>query len=269
MRPINETKELRKIQLDILKHVDAFCKKNGIKYFLSGGSTIGAVRHHGYIPWDDDIDIMMLREDYDHFISLYTQNDTSKYRLHYYKNDNSFTFPFVKIDDSDTVLIELVNNKVDNMGINIDLFPIDVVPNKKSMQKRLYNVTSFIMAIMALKDTVPSPDRSWYKNAVLYISRILLHPVRMITLVHILDKNALRYCNLKSDYCGVVLWGYGMREINLRKNWDKAIMIPFEDMLAPVPEGYDNYLTCVYGDYMKLPPEDKRISHHGFNAWWK
>jgi len=269
MKEIIDISELRRVQLDILKHIDNFSKHNGIKYFLSGGTMIGAVRHHGYIPWDDDIDIMMLRDDYEHFISLYTQKDTSKYRLNYYKNDKSFTFPFVKIDDSETVMLEDVNYKVDGMGINIDLFPIDVIPNDKHQQRKLYSRTSFLMNLFALKNVTPSKERSWYKNAILYISRIMLLPIPMRALVRKLDENALQYRHLQSDYCGVAVWGYGEREINLKKNWDNVLELPFEDTIAPVPEGYDNYLTCVYGNYMQLPPEDKRVSHHGFKAYWK
>lgn len=269
MKEITEIAELRKIQLDILKHIDVFCKENQIKYFLSGGTMIGAVRHHGYIPWDDDIDIMMLRNDYEKFISLYTDKDKSKYKIHYYADDKSFTFPFVKIDNSDTIIIEKAVNKVENLGINVDLFPIDVIPNEKQLQRKLYSRTSLIMNLLTLKDVVPSKERSWYKNLILYISRVFLWPVPMITLVRKLDENALKYRNVQSDFCGVAVWGYGLREINLRKNWDNVIEVPFEDMMAPVPGGYDNYLSCVYGDYMQLPPEDKRVTHHGFKAWWK
>ena len=193
MREITEISELRSIQLNILKHIDVFCKQNSIKYFLSGGTMIGAVRHHGYIPWDDDIDIMMLRDDYERFISLYTQKDSSKYRLRYYKHDQSFTFPFVKIDDSDTLVVENVINKVNDMGINVDLFPIDVVPNDKHFQRKMYSRTSFILNLLALKSVVPTKERSWYKNAILYFSRILLWAIPMRALVRKLDKNAIKY----------------------------------------------------------------------------
>ena len=90
----------------------------------------------------------------------------------------------------------------------------------------------------------------------------------MNTFVRMLDRSAVKYRGVECDYCGVAVWGYGMREINLRKNWDNVIEMQFEDIMAPVPEGYDNYLTCVYGDYMKLPPESKRVSTHIFKAYW-
>ena len=84
-----------------------------------------------------------------------------------------------------------------------------------------------------------------------------------------MEKNAVRYRGKNSKYCGIVVWGYGMREINYRSNWDNVKYIIFEDMRAPIPVGYDNYLSNVYGDYMILPPESERRTHHSFFAYWK
>ena len=163
MKQYIEIEELRKIQLDILRHVDDFCKVYKIKYFLCGGSMIGAVRHHGYIPWDDDIDIMLLREDYDKLISLYSKTDNSEYKLHCFNLDKDFLKPFVKIDNSKTVLEEIVADPI-KMGVNIDVFPIDVVPNDKSQQKKMYNRFKLYKTIINLKIIKTSASRIWYKN---------------------------------------------------------------------------------------------------------
>lgn len=268
MKYITDIQELRSIQLEILKHVDAFCKKNGIKYFLSGGSMIGAVRHHGYIPWDDDIDLMLFREDYEKLISLYTQTDNSDYKLHYFKYEENYLKPFVKIDNSKTVLEELAEEPI-KMGVNIDIFPIDVVPDDKRKQRRMYNRFQFYKSLIDLKNIKEATTRAWYKNALVFMFHYLLRLVPMKMLISALEKNATKYKGVKSKFCGVAVWGYGAREINLRKNWDEVMEVDFENTKAPIPKGYDNYLTCVYGDYMQLPPEEKRVSEHLFKAWWK
>ena len=269
MKPINDIAELRRIQLDILKHVDAFCKENCIKYFLSGGSMIGAVRHHGYIPWDDDIDLMLLREDYDRLISLYTEKDNSEYKLHYFKLEKDYCKSFVKIDNSKTVLVEDTEEPIAEMGVNIDLFPMDIVPNEVSKQKRMYRRFEFYKALIDLKNVRKSNKRSVFKNTILSLSHFLLRPLPMRTLINALERNATKYKGEVTDYCGVAVWGYGMREVNNRRNWDEVLEVDFENTKAPIPAGYDNYLTCVYGDYMQLPSEDKRVSEHIFKAWWK
>lgn len=269
MKKYINTEELRNVQLDILKHVDNFCKENDIKYFLCGGSMIGAVRHHGFIPWDDDIDIMLLREDYEKFISIYSEKDKSEYKLHSLLTDKKYSSTYVKIDNSRTVLKEYVEEPTAEIGINIDVFPVDDLPNNKEAQKKIYKRYGYYRALIDLKNVRFSKERVWYKNLVLLISHLLLKPVSMRKLADLIENNAVKYKGKTSDYCGIVVWGYGLREINYRKNWDDCILVDFEDMKAPIPVGYDNYLTCVYGDYMKLPPEEKRISHHAFEAYWK
>ncbi len=269
MEKIEAVEELRNIQLSILQHIDSFCEENNLRFFLSYGTMLGAVRHQGYIPWDDDIDIMMLRDDYERFINEYIQKDKSKYRLHYYKNDKKCPYPFVKIEDSETILIEYSEETADDLGINIDVFPIDVVPENKSLQKKLFAAKSFYHTLIDLKRVAPAVGRSWYKNTVLVMSQVLLRPIPMSFLMRKIDENAKQYQNQKSVYCAVAVWGYGKREINLRSNWEKPIRVKFEHLLMPIPEGYDNYLSCVYGDYMQLPPEEKRITHHRFEIYRK
>ena len=261
-----ELDELRALQLGILKHVDLFCREHSIKYFVCGGTMIGAVRHKGYIPWDDDIDIMMLRDDYERFAHEYRNNDTSPYKLHL-PEDEKYNYTFGKIEDTRTIWKENVTFKYE-MGVNIDVFPIDTVPEEEALQKKMYRRLSFFMSLMQLKNVVPSKHRSVWKNTVLLVAHLLLKPLSMRLLSKKIVDNALQYRNRDSRFCGIAVWGYGMREINLRSNWTEVQYLPFENMEVPVPVGFDNYLTCVYGDYMQLPPEEKRVTHHGFKAYW-
>ncbi|MCM1220049.1 MAG: LicD family protein [Lachnospiraceae bacterium] len=267
MREIN-TEELKRIQIDIILHIDAFCKKHNIRYFICGGTLIGAVRHKGFIPWDDDIDIMMLRADYERFIKLYSSMDDSIYHVYHHTLDEKYPYPYAKIDNSHTVFSEEIKESF-ALGVNIDLFPIDIVPENSRLQKRMYEKVNLYMKLMTLKRLPTERRRGVLKNTILSIAHLLLRPISFRRLICELDKNARQYVNMESSLCGVAVWGYGVREINELSNYSKALYVPFEDILLPIPVGYDKYLRGLYGNYMQLPPEDKQVSHHHFKAYWK
>lgn len=261
--------ELKSVQLNILKHVDEFCRKYSIQYFMSGGSLLGAVRHKGFIPWDDDIDIMMLRSDYERFIKEYSENDHSEYKVYSSRLDSQYTLPYAKVDNSKTILNEHVEYPL-SIGVNIDLFPIDIMPESKEKQKHVYAYFSRQMMFLNLKQVSVNKNRNIFKNLLLVCSHVLLKPMKLSTIVRRIEKNAMQFSGCESsNYCGVAVWGYGIREVNLLSNYASSIDVLFEDMMVPVPVGYDNYLRGVYGDYMQLPPEEKRITHHDFEAYWK
>ncbi len=266
-RAIN-VEELKKIQLDILKHVDRFCKEHQIKYFMCGGSLIGAIRHKGFIPWDDDIDIMMLRDDYELFVSEYLVNDESIYKMHSSRNVDGWFLPFVKVENANTVLKEHIEKKY-TMGVNIDVFPIDNVPDDRNLQIDMYKRWKKWFNIHGLKLMSTMKGRTFIKNAILVFFHFVLTFVSYKYLVKKIETNAMRFSNHETNCCGIAVWGYGEKEINLKSNFKDVIMMPFEGISVPVPVGYDNYLTSVYGDYMKLPSIEKRVSHHDFEAWWK
>ena len=261
--------ELKKIQLDILCHVDVFCKENNIQYFACGGTLIGTVRHHGYIPWDDDIDIMMLRSEYERFMSEYFSKDNSEYKLYNHKILKDYILPFAKIANSKTVIKEPTEYSLD-YGINIDIFPIDKLPDDRNEQVQHYAKLKRLIDIHGLKLMSVSKERSLFKNIILSASHIVLSPISIEYLNKRIEKLARKYETLADNkYCGISVWGYGTREINLSSNYKSSQIAPFEDTMVPIPVGYDNYLSCVYGDYMKLPPLEKQCSHHIFEAWWK
>lgn len=268
MRKNIDVEELKKIQMDILQHVCDFCSKNDIKVFLSGGTLIGAVRHHGYIPWDYDIDVMMLREDYDKFINEYTQLDGSSYKLISYETDKTLPLTFAKVIDSRTVLHDELSGSYP-MGVYIDIFPIEKVPKSHELQKKLYHKTKFYINLFLLKQFSFAKRRGILINAVLFIGKLILSLIPTSIITAKVIKTAKSYNNIDTDLCGCVVWGYGIREIHPLKDMEKAIIMDFEDRRFPVPIGYDSYLHYVYGDYMKLPPIEEQVSHHHFEAYWK
>lgn len=260
--------ELKQIQLNILKHVDKFCQEHQIQYFMCGGSLIGTIRHRGFIPWDDDIDIMMLRDDYERFVNEYSAIKEATYKIHSSRNVEGWYLPFAKIEDANTVFKENIENKY-IIGINIDIFPIDNVPENQDQQNAMFKSWRKWFNIHGLKLMSTVKGRSFFKNAALVFFHQVLALIPYKYLVKKIESNAMQYIDQETKYCGIAVWGYGKREINFKSNFDSVIMMPFEDITVPVPVGYDNYLTSVYGDYMKLPPIEKQISHHVFEAWWK
>lgn len=260
--------ELKKIQIDIILHINEFCQKHNIRYFICGGTLIGAIRHQGFIPWDDDIDIMMLREDYERFIHIYSSEDKSKYKLHSHKLNKQYPYPYVKIDDSETVFEEEIKDTF-RMGVNIDLFPIDIIPESKNKQRVIYRKSHLYIQMLTLKRLPLIRRRGIWKNLLLFIMHSLMFFISNRYIINSLDKIATKYRNERSSLCGVVVWGYGMREINKLDNYRESIYVPFESIKLPIPNGYDIYLRNLYGNYMELPPIEKRVSHHHFIAYRK
>lgn len=260
--------EIKKIQLDILSHIDSFCSQNGLRYYLSGGSLIGAIRHKGFIPWDDDIDIVMLRSDYNRFADEYVKKDRSKYHLFSSKNIPNFQLPYMKVDDSDTIFQEEITEPI-QMGVNIDIFPVDFLPNDKGECIKLIKKNTRLIQLLTLKRLPILRRRGFLKNLTLFCAHLALSIIPFHLLVRKITHNASKYKSEQTKYCGCVVWGYGVKEINLVENYKDSLRAKFEDREFSIPVGYDNYLTSLFGNYMQLPPEEKRITHHHFKAWWK
>lgn len=262
--------EIRKIQLDILEHLGNFCNSNGIQYFLSNGSMLGAVKYNGYIPWDDDIDICMLREDYERLIMLYTENNTNpRYKLFSIETNNDYLFPFAKLSDSSTILKENnINNGVE-LGVNIDIFPIDGYGNSQKEATLLYK------RIEKLRNKL-----NWAKIEKYYGDNVIKRFVKMIISKYykrmgarkiVEDIHKIASQQPCSDlYIGNVVWGfYKDGEAHSKEVFVKSIKVEFEGKEYPIPIGFDSYLKKLYGNYKLDPPLDKQVTHHNYVAYKK
>ncbi len=265
MRSINSA-ELKSIQLEILNVVAEFCNSNEIKYFLCYGTLLGAVRHQGYIPWDDDIDIAMLRSDYEKFVSSFNFYNC-QYKVYTVKNTSCFPFPFAKVAFENSIIEELSDNMKNNIGINIDIFPIDDIPNNTVEQKKLMHNIRTQRGVLDAKAIVINSKRDFYKNAVLYFAKLIFKFIKPNEIVNRIIKLAAKYNDSQSENVGVIVWGYGEREIVSRNLFKEQVKMKFEGNYYSVPKGYHEWLSSIYGDYMELPPVEKRISHHGFKAY--
>lgn len=260
--------ELKSIQLDILQSVHDFCVKNNIKYSLAYGTLIGAIRHKGYIPWDDDVDIMMPRDDYERFINLFNGS---------YKDlivlapgiTNKYYAPYANVINTKTVLIESRLKTKNQLGIKIDVFPIDSVPEKESERERLYDKVRTYKRLISMKNASFSDFNSLGGK----VAGLLVRTFGFfLSFGKMLDRIAIN-CNEKyinSKNVNNIVWcAKDEKACFLRKDMDDYIDVDFEGRKLKSIVGYDNFLRAHYGDYMQLPPEDQRNPHHGFIAYWK
>ena len=254
-------KELRAIQLDILDKIHAFCTERGIRYSLGGGTLLGAVRHKGYIPWADDIDMMLPRPASDRFLKEF-DGKYAELNLQHYGNDNTCCIPFAKVYDNRTVLIE----KLQKSGIYIDVFPIDGLPEESKIKDylyifnnqlhKIYFMTPFYIITGSLKDRIK------------YYVKKFIYPTR--------DKYIMGFYNFLKSYsfensvnAGAICGIYAEKELMPRETFESYITVEFEGRQYMAIKDYDAYLTKRYGDYMQLPSKERQVSHHVFTAYWK
>ena len=253
--------ELKEIQLDLLQKTADFCEKNGIRYFLCGGTLIGAVRHKGYIPWDDDIDIAMPRSDYDKFVKTFNKQG-NYYQVVNLDTNPDYAYAFAKVYDNRSVLKEL-HYPGDTFGVYIDIFPVDGVKEAAQIYK-IQRLRKFLNTKKAnyYKRTVP-------KRIINTFGKLLLLPFSAHQIATWMDNECRRYAFGSLPKAGIIANPFGPGEMVDKSVFDSDISQEFEGHKYRVPVGYDTWLRSIYGDYMQLPPVEQRVTHHTFEAWWK
>ncbi len=260
------TEELVKCaQLDMLAELDRICKINDIPYFAVGGTLIGAIRHDGFIPWDDDIDVGMLRDNYEKFKKV-CQNELSKeYSLFDWNRDTLSPLPFLKMKIKGSHYREELSKKTEmNDEIFIDIFPFDNAPDNKILQMRQGIINTFLKKILLLKYGFSIDGDSIIKKVVYLPFKLVSKLNKEKKWKELFDKNAQRYNNINTtkvvNLCGAYSY---KKELKDRYYLESLILHKFEGLMISIPENYDSYLREVYGDYMVLPPESQRVSRHG------
>lgn len=262
-------RQYKRILLKTLVAFDRFCSENDLKYFAAGGTMLGAVRHHGFIPWDDDIDLYMLREDYDKLLQCNNKLPQG-YQL-YSIEDEGFYVPFSKFVDVNTTLWEAEQIPY-VIGVFLDIFPLDNAfsnMKKAKVMRKKYQVYYWDMKRSERKYIFNEVynDFLCHKSFKLFLQSIYAK----LYLNNNKDKVRERFQKLKQELVALpksdklVCYDgqYQDKEIMRREWFSEIVKMPFEDFYINVPLGYNEYLTQMYGDYMQLPPVEKRIMPHG------
>lgn len=250
--------------LESLKWFDAFCKEHDLRYYAIGGTILGAMRHQGFIPWDDDIDLGMPRSDYEK-LKEYAKTEKGRFRFETYDSEaDDYCYPINKLYDSSTTLVEHKRTNIIR-GVFIDIFPLDGIGDTLEEGYKNYpsikKMYSFYLTMIA----GVRKGRSFMKNAAVVACRLIPGFVVNQRAVRIkLNAKCAIYDFDKSKFGGNLLGAYWQREIIDLSLLGTPNYYPFEDMMIAGPEKADEYLTHVYRDWRKLPPKEKQVSHHDF-----
>lgn len=262
---MNKNDLVKCAQLDMLIELKRICEEYNLKYFLAGGTLLGAIRHNGFIPWDDDIDLAMPREDYEKFIDICDTELDKNYQLIDWHIDEKSPLPFLKMKIKGTHYREEISKKTEmNDEIFIDIFPIDAIPDKDIFRKKIWLETYLIKKILLLRCGFSIDENKIFVKKILYFLLKNISRYRSINRwKYKFEKIVIKYNNLKTKNLVCYSGAYSLKkEMKPRKMLSTYCLHKFETEYFSIPKQYDEYLTSHYGDYMKLPPKKEQISKH-------
>lgn len=256
-----ELKEIQKLEFNILKCFKKYCDKNNLKFMLIGGTLLGAVRHKGFIPWDDDIDVGMFRKDYNELIKLISKNpyiDSKKRYKVLLPLDKNHIYPYIKIIDTNTIAYEKYINKKYATGLWLDVFPYDYAADTKEEIRKTNKKQKFYKTFFKVGVSGELPLKK-------KLLKIVAYPAYKI-----LTRKDYTYWTKKilslptaypTKYVGDVVWLAGEKDMFPVEWFRTTVKLTFEGEKFDCPVDYDKYLTQFYGNYMKIPDEKDRVMH--------
>ena len=269
-----ELRESQKISLEILNIISNICDEKGLRYSLIYGTLIGAVRHKGFIPWDDDVDIMMPRPDYEILLNYLEEKKDIYPNLEVFNPNTNKDYPYMITRISDNrYIIDTENEKDCGMGVFIDIYPYDGLgnTNEEALKYGLKGDRLSSLCFLATRE-----QYRWEKlNST--IKNVVKAPLYLFAKCigkEYFQRKLQALGNVKpydeSEYIGCVVWlSGGDKDIFKREWFDELITVPYEEYSFKIPKAYDEVLSKTYGDYMKLPPEEERIGHHFYKVYKK
>lgn len=274
MRKELSISEIQEISLQILKKIITLCKELNLRYYLIYGSLIGAVRHKGFIPWDDDLDLMMPRPDYERLIAYFIENRSGLMPLELFEPRVKKEYPYMiaRISDSRYIL-DTENEENYGIGVFVDIYPFDGLGNTKK-EVFHYALTGDRLSSLCFQatrkhfeiGTTKSPLRKILK----YPAFLLAHAIGRDRLQERLAQMAGKRDYDNSEYVGCVVWlSGGEKDIFKRKWFEKTAEIFFDGVQVCIPGQYDKILRHIYGDYRQIPPASEQKGHHNYKAYKK
>ena len=262
-----ELKKIQKIELEALKEFIRVCNLLNLEYFVDGGTAIGAIRHQGFIPWDDDVDVAMPRLDYQKFCKEAPKYLSKEFYLQTPYSDKKCPYFYSKLRVNGTEFVEYCNHKVNmNHGIYIDIYPFDEVPDDEAENIKQFKKMQFLTRLFTLHqspdvNTAPSSITERIKALIRFVAHMMIKCIPYSVLAKQIEKTMTQY-NGSNQHALACIY-------SPKRNWDyiprdrmyPLIDIKFEDITVKILNDYDFYLTNLYGDYMKFPPENERYGH--------
>ena len=264
-----ELKEKKKIMIELLEYFDKVCRENDIKYSLIGGSLIGAIRHKGIIPWDDDIDVILSKSEYLKLIQILENMNDSRYKLLTINNCRGYNFPFPKLVDKRTFVVEpMLLNQIKEYGIFIDIFSYSNTSNSEKIRIKDFKKIKLLNSMMS-RTKLDFKNDGFKQNFLRLNKNILSKIIGYRNIIKFLNNIYNKYNNVDTDYV-VSNWPvYNInKEVQKSKNIIEYTDVEFENMKIMIFKNYDEILRSTFGDYMQLPPENQRKAH-GLIAYWR
>lgn len=267
MKQFLNLKDIQAEELKIFKYFIHFCEKHEITYYLAGGSMLGAIRHKGFIPWDDDIDVYVPRKDFEKLISLHKEYDAdTTYELATYRLGNLNRAYARVFNKSIHLEKEYLDDEFDKF-LWMDIFPLDGLPSSKEEQKKIYQKIKMYRKMLAWKTSRFGKGKTFAAKVIKPFVKLLLLPISIDSIIKKIDKIATANPIEESEYVGEITLGlHGVGEVNPKDSYLPTIDVEFEGMMVKGTRGYDRYLSGKYGDYMVIP-EKKYQEDHSIKVW--